>query len=135
MRVDACLEETCEQADGRPALLMMSGDQIYADDVAGPMLSAIHQTIRLLGLRSERLTGAVVDDSEALLASPYCYYRREELLPHTKANEALRDRFFGGARKPIFTADSAHNHLITLSEVVAMYLLVWSPQLWSPCLS
>ncbi|ERO64004.1 hypothetical protein P308_26205 [Pseudomonas piscis] len=26
----------------RPALLLMSGDQIYADDVAGPMLRAIH---------------------------------------------------------------------------------------------
>lgn len=38
---------------------------------------------------------------------------------------------FAGARKPIFTSDSADNHLITLAEVLAMYLLVWSPQLWA----
>ncbi|NER62556.1 alkaline phosphatase family protein, partial [Pseudomonas sp. MAFF212428] len=33
----------------RPALLMMSGDQVYADDVAGPMLRAIHALIERLG--------------------------------------------------------------------------------------
>jgi len=42
----------------------------------------------------------------------------------------LRDRFFGGVRKPIFTADSAHNHIVTLAEAAAMYLLIWSPELW-----
>ena len=35
-------------------------------------------------------------------------------------------------RRPrIITTDSAHNHLISLGEVLAMYLLVWSPALWS----
>ena len=38
---------------------------------------------------------------------------------------------FGGVRKPVFTADAAHNHLITLAEVLAMYLLVWSPAGWA----
>lgn len=130
VRVDQVLEETWQDPGNRPALLMMTGDQIYADDTVGPMLVAIHQAINLLGLFPEKLNGALVDDSEALFASEYCYYQREQLLPHTKANQALRDRFFGGVRKPIFTSDSAHNHLITLAEVTAMYLLVWSPQLW-----
>jgi len=30
----------------------------------------------------------------------------------------------------VFTTDSARNHLISLSEVMAMYLLVWSPIPW-----
>ena len=131
LRVDKLLYEVREDAAKRPALFMMTGDQIYADDVVGPMLVAVHQVIRVLGLFPEGLDGAIVNDSEALYSSDYCYYQREELLPHTKANQALRDRFFGGVRKPIFTSDSAHNHLITLAEVMAMYLLVWSPQLWS----
>ena len=131
LRIDELLEETREKPKARPALLMMTGDQIYADDVVGPMLFAVHQAIALLGLFPEKLNGALVNDSDALYASEYCYYQREELLPHNKANKALRDRFFGGVRKPIFTSDSAHNHLITLAEVAAMYLLVWSPQLWS----
>jgi hypothetical protein len=94
------------------------------------MLSAVHQTITLLGLRSESIPGATVGNCGELYQSKHCYYEREELLPHTEANQDLRDKFFGGAKKPIFTADTAHNHLITLSEVLAMYFLVWSPQLW-----
>ncbi|WP_238534233.1 metallophosphoesterase family protein [Advenella kashmirensis] len=111
-------------------MLMLCGDQIYADDVAGPMLAAIHALIDRLGLYGEYLDGAVVADSEALYAHPAGYYRREDLLPAFKSNEALRERFFGGVEKPIFTTTSAHNHLVTLAEVMAMYLLVWSPVPW-----
>ncbi len=115
---------------GQPALLLLTGDQIYADDVAGPMLAAIQQTIATLGLHDEILKGAKVADSQAMYQSEYNYYRRTHLLPDTKANVKLRDRFFGGVRKPIFTSANAENHIITLAEVFAMYLLVWSPVLW-----
>jgi hypothetical protein len=84
-----------------------------------------------LGLFPEKLDGAVVSDSEELLRSDFCYYRREELLPRSKETKTLRNRFFGGVRKPIFTTDSAHNHLVTFAEVAAMYLLIWSPELWA----
>ena len=114
----------------RPALMVMTGDQVYCDDVAGPMLAAIHSVIGRLGLYPERILGATVQDTAALMASADCYYARDKLLPHTRANRALRDRFFGGAEKPIFTTTSADNHLITFAEVAAMYLLVWSPTLW-----
>lgn len=131
LQVDKVLADSCNQPQSRPALLMMTGDQIYADDVAGPMLSAIHQVVKLLGLTSEQLEGATVSDCKTLYQHSHCYYQRENLLPQTEDNRELRDRFFAGARKPIFTADTAHNHLITFAEVMAMYLLVWSPQLWS----
>ncbi|GAB3379116.1 hypothetical protein GCM10027317_23020 [Massilia agri] len=129
-RADALLAEHIEQAEERPAMLMMCGDQVYADDVAGPMLAAIHALIRRLDLYAECLEGAVVADSEALYRHQASYYRREELLPATRSNDALRDRFFGGSEKPIFTTANAHNHLVTLAEVMAMYLLVWSPVPW-----
>ncbi|WPC05008.1 alkaline phosphatase D family protein [Pseudomonas benzenivorans] len=115
----------------RPALLLMSGDQIYADDVAGPMLCAIHQLIARLGLFGERLEGALVDDSDALYGHAVGYYQRSELLPELQSNVGLRERFFGGVRKPIFTTSSADNHLVTLAEVLAMYLLAWSPTPWT----
>lgn len=129
-RADALLADHVERADERPAMLMLCGDQIYADDVAGPMLAAIHALIRRLGLYGECLEGAVVADSEALYRHPASYYRREELLPAFKSNDALRDRFFGGSEKPIFTTANAHNHLVTLAEMMAMYLLAWSPVPW-----
>jgi hypothetical protein len=118
-------------AEQRPALLLMSGDQIYADDVSGPMLRAIHQVIERLGLFGEHLQGAVVDDSTALYQHPASYYQRAELLPALKSNETLRERFFGGVEKPVFTTSSADNHLVTCAEVLAMYLLVWSPTPWT----
>lgn len=129
-RADELLSEHIVQADARPALLMLCGDQVYADDVAGPMLAAIHALIKRLGLYGEYLDGAVVPDSESLYVHPASYYRREDLLPAFKSNEALRERFFGGVEKPIFTTANAHNHLVTLAEVMAMYLLVWSPVPW-----
>jgi len=127
---DALLAGHVKEAEARPAMLMLCGDQVYADDVAGPMLAAIHALIERLGLYGECLEGAVVDDSEALYAHPAGYYRREDLLPAFKSNDDLRDRFFGGSEKPIFTTANAHNHLVTLAEVMAMYLLVWSPAPW-----
>ncbi|WP_229408736.1 alkaline phosphatase family protein [Massilia yuzhufengensis] len=129
-RADALVADHARQAAERPAFLMLCGDQVYADDVAGPMLAAIHALIRRLGLYGERLDGAVVADSEALYRHQASYYRRVELLPAVKSNDALRDRFFGGSEKPIFTTANAHNHLVTLAEVMAMYLLAWSPVPW-----
>lgn len=129
-RADALLADHVERAEERPAMLMLCGDQVYTDDVAGPMLAAIHALIRRLGLYGECLEGAIVADSDALYGHPAGYYRREELLPAFKSNDALRDRFFGGSEKPIFTTANAHNHLVTLAEVMAMYLLAWSPVPW-----
>ena len=130
LQADALLAATRAQPGERPALLMLSGDQIYADDVAGPMLAAIHRLIERLGLYGEHLDGATVSTSEALYAHSAGYYRREELLPAYTANEELRERFFGGVEKPVFTSANAHNHLVTFAEVLAMYLLVWSPVPW-----
>jgi hypothetical protein len=116
-----------------PAVLLLTGDQIYADDVAGPMLRAIHQLIPRLGIPVEQLQGieaAGVSNADDLYRHPDTYYRREKLLPSHKRHRALVEVLFGGVEKPVFTTDSAHNHLITLAEVLAMYLLVWSPTPW-----
>ncbi len=134
LRVDSALEAArqpnAEVAD-QPALLMMSGDQIYADDVGGPVLSAIQQLIELLGLPDDPVEG--LDNcscGKELRASSYNFYGRTSLLPDDKAGATLRETFFLGGQKPIFTSANADNHLITLGEVLAMYLLVWSPVLW-----
>lgn len=131
IRVDAELGNCGSSAGKRPALLILSGDQVYVDDVAGPMLRAIHQLDARLGLFDEVIDGAVVDSGSQLIAHEDTYYRRTSLLPSTRPNATLIERFFGGARKPVFTTANAQNHLITLSEILAMYMLVWSPTPWS----
>ncbi|MGB1263104.1 MAG: alkaline phosphatase family protein [Cognaticolwellia sp.] len=129
-QVDAVIAESINNIEARPALLMMSGDQVYVDDVAGPTLVAIHQVIELLGLYGEQWQGTSVSTSEELYTSPLCYYQRDQLLPHDTVNKAVYDKIFAASKKPIFTSVNAKNHLVTLAEVFAMYLLTWSPTLW-----
>ncbi len=126
-QIDVMLQDSPDQP---PDLIMMSGDQIYADDVAGPTLFAIRQVIELLGLFDETLDGASISNGHELDDSPLGYYQREQLLPKTEDNGLLAALFFKAKRKPIFTSVNAKNHLITASEIIAMYLLVWSPVMW-----
>ena len=125
------LDQQCAtNLEQRPDLLLMSGDQLYADDVAGPMLNACHQLAAQLGLPDEQLKGTSVQSATELEQDPRCYYQRSELLPNTDATEQVRKSFFEAKKKPIFTSDSARNHLITLREVIAAYALLWSPTSW-----
>ncbi|WP_019613049.1 alkaline phosphatase D family protein [Psychromonas ossibalaenae] len=113
----------------RPALLMLSGDQIYADHVAGPTLSAIKEVIHLLGLNDETFDQAAVADSQALYQHPDSLLNRDKILPkHQKQN--LLSRLLPTKEKSVFSATEIDNHLISFGEFMAMYLLVWSPQLW-----
>ena len=113
-----------------PDLLLMTGDQIYADDVAGPMLKAIHSVIARLGLYHEALEGAVVNNTSDLATHEHGFYEREQLLPQIATNTVLSSIFFGAKKKPVFTSVNAQNHLIGSAEIIAMYLLVWSDALW-----
>jgi len=113
-----------------PDLLMMSGDQVYTDDVAGPTLVAIKQTIDILGLFHEQLEGSTISNSQEIFEHKHCFYQRPKLLPNNSSTTDTRSQFFVGKRKPIFTSANASNHLISFAEVMAMYILTWSPEMW-----
>lgn len=127
-----------ERREDWPSALVMSGDQVYADDVAGPMLRAIHGLIEKLDMREEDLSELEVrvpDRSGDMYCHEDSYYRRENFLPRmTPSGDVLGGdvlrKVFRGVEKPIFTSVNAHNHLISLAELLAMYLLVWSPAAW-----
>ena len=113
-----------------PDLIMMSGDQVYTDDVAVPTLVAIKQTIDSLGLFHEELEGSTISNSKEIFEHTHCFYQRPELLPDDPSTTNTYSQFFAGKRKPIFTSVNASNHLISLAEVMAMYILTWSPEMW-----
>ncbi|MFC6672370.1 hypothetical protein [Marinobacterium aestuariivivens] len=115
VRADDWLGRHLESTE-RPALLMLSGDQIYVDDVAGPMLQGLHQVIELLGLYGETFEQAAVADSDSLYSHPDCNYRRQNLLPRTRPRLGWRDRLLNGASRPIFTGHAIGNHLISLGR-------------------
>lgn len=136
IQVDELLATTDFSAEERPSMLMMSGDQVYVDDIAGPTLSAIHQVIELLGLFDESWEAQSLIDkkngnkkntqSQQLFKHAHSYYQRDKILPKYTTNSFL----LGKKVHPVFTTVHFHNHLITLSEVLAMYFLTWSPELW-----
>ncbi|MCG9712419.1 alkaline phosphatase family protein [Shewanella insulae] len=126
---DTRLESTPDAAE-RPALMMLSGDQIYVDDVAGPMLYAIGRVIEILGLYEEEFQQAPLTHSKQISYHPAAMYQRhKKLLPRTEypAGSALVRWYIN---HPIFTSSIAENHLVSLAEIVALYLLSWSPELW-----
>lgn len=128
--VDRLVDEGVQTGSNQPDVLLFTGDQVYVDDVAGAMLSAIHQLIDQLQLFDETWQSAPVNNLHELRNAPECFYQRHRLLPNNKANEELLQSFFRGKRKPIFTSVGAHNHLVAFSEMIAMYLLVWSDTPW-----
>jgi len=135
-QIDELIKKNSQSAEHRPSLIMMSGDQVYVDDVAGPTLNAIHQVINLLGLYEENWQNPQSEQnsltsSSALYHHRCGYYQRHLILPSDRVNKSFLDRFLPNNKKPIFTSVNAKNHLITLSEVIAQYLLVWSPTLWA----
>ncbi|SNY89908.1 hypothetical protein SAMN04515647_0049 [Cohaesibacter sp. ES.047] len=117
-----------------PELLVLSGDQVYVDDVAGPMIEAITALIECLDLPDEDLPGiqsGLPQSGHDLMEEGGMLYRRDQLLPKIDQKASVFDVLFGGTRKPIFTSQHARNHLLTLAEMLAMYLLVWSPTGWT----
>lgn len=130
VRIDELISNEHNGKELRPDIVLMTGDQIYADDVAGPMLQAILQIVQRLGLFHEELDSAVVNSTAQLDGHPYCYYHRQQILPQVATNTAVSKLFFNAKKKPVFTSVNAQNHLIGIAEIIAMYLLVWSEALW-----
>jgi hypothetical protein len=91
----------------RPHLLLLTGDQIYADDVAAPLVPRIR-----------RVAADVVDIQENAFFGAAT--RIEGRQTPTLA--------FG------LTSDAGANHLWTFGEFCAMYLLAWSEVLWPAAL-
>jgi hypothetical protein len=138
---DDLVGKTLIDVEKRPTLLMMSGDQIYADHVAGVTLYAIHQVIALLGLNDEKFTDENLAEqgitcSNELYQFDEQYFQRQLLLPKSTSSTSwfrssfVKSSFISNKQHSIFTSTYAHNHVMTFAENIAMYCLVWSPTLW-----
>ena len=109
--LDHILEATHGDPEARPQQLYLTGDQIYADDVA-PGLLALCQEV-----------------GRAALGRP-----APEPLPDT--GDGGPDRLAPGHRDHVvrhhagFTGPALDCHLMSLAEFYGMYLLIWSDELW-----
>lgn len=104
----------------RPHQLFLTGDQIYADEVARPLLHLLNTTAAaLFGATAEQLP-----------------FRDQAQPPAVVAAPASLANFPVGRRAPIvaneggMTSTGATGHLLSLGEFCAMYLFVWSNAPW-----
>jgi hypothetical protein len=111
---DLLLEEEHHNLLNRPNSLFLLGDQIYADDVADPLLPIITFLGKILIGRRENL--------EKL-------ENRLEDEPFQQSIDKIHGRQFIMQNFCQFTSMHSHNHLIKFCEYAAMYLLSWGPQL------
>ena len=110
--LDDLILQVPTDANLRPHQLVMGGDQIYADDVAGHFLMALTAASDLLLGWQETLTLP-----EGLPPLP-----GNKVPPYTR--KAV------GALAGLTSAES-YNHLFTLGEYICMYLFCWSDVLWT----
>ena len=91
----------------RPHLLLLSGDQIYADEVPAPIAPRIRRVaVDLVGIDESGVFGP---------------------LPALAGRQAPSESFG-------LTSSAASDHLWTFGEFLATYLLYWSPVLWPAAL-
>ncbi|NJL84793.1 MAG: PhoD-like phosphatase [Leptolyngbyaceae cyanobacterium SM1_1_3] len=120
--LDTLIQPTAAQPRQRPHQLFLTGDQIYADDVADPLLWVASQLgDALLGWEEKLPIGPNPLD-------PVEYYTPAQLPVGRRAEVATRQGGFtaglGGKRQKVTS------HLLGLGEFYATYLLAWSPVCW-----
>jgi hypothetical protein len=111
---DQILAENTTNPAWRPSALFLTGDQIYADDVADSLIGTISELAPVL-------CGA------------------DELVPWPGAPPPPEGRRLstigrgdrGAALKGLFTSGEAANHLVGFGEFAAMYLLAWGAAAWT----
>ncbi len=106
----------------RPHQLFLTGDQIYGDDVADPLLWMLTDAGETL-LGWQEVLPLLPSDrhpEETLLAS--------QILPGERC--AIAERQAGFTAMAHGNEEKAKSHLLSLAEYLAMYLFVWSPVLW-----
>jgi hypothetical protein len=129
---DHYIGENHSDVTKRPCVLVHGGDQVYLDDVAGPMLKAIHALGDILALPDEELPGEVITHSDFLHQNPSTYYNRKEILPRVTFKSRRLFRKIGLRKTlPVFSSVKSENHTISLAEMIGMYMLVWSPDCWT----
>lgn len=108
----AAAAATAGTPDARPHQLLLTGDQVYADDVADSLLLMLTDA-------GDTLLGW----TETLPAMPpgFLASKPADLPPYSR--EAL-------LHVAGFTSEDLRTHLVSLGEYLALYLFAWSDALW-----
>ncbi|MBV9178357.1 MAG: hypothetical protein JO297_15125 [Nitrososphaeraceae archaeon] len=105
---DKLIAESVRNLNKRPSVLFLTGDQIYADDVAAPLIQHLTNFGIHLSGWEENIHG--IDQK---LTSIGVGERQKLVQQYAK-----------------FTSENAGNHLLSFGEFAAMYLISWNIENW-----
>jgi hypothetical protein len=122
--LDRILAANADLPDTRPQQLFLTGDQIYGDDVANPLLWVATYLGELFLGWDEKLPIGTWDRPK--------YSTLKELPSGERGEIATKvGGFTAGLHRKRAKVNS---HLFGLGEYCAVYLLAWSPIVWPKCL-
>ncbi len=142
---DEWMAKNVSDAFKRPASLILTGDQIYADDVAVPLFEAVRRIAFDIFGYVEKIPNP---NGIGLVSVDNYSWKNKRSLPDfypLKLNQAfklskvkkwIREAWSGRKQlthrltSPIgFTTEDGEAHLLSFPEYAAMYLAVWNPEI------
>jgi hypothetical protein len=114
--LDKMLQSNATAAAQRPQMLFLTGDQIYADDVADALLYMLRDA-----------AGALLGWSNAADIYHAEYLNEGLSIPKEFLEAGSRQNW---ANKQAFSSGEGKSHLFFLGEFYAMYLFAWSDLFW-----
>ncbi len=111
--LDGLIGSSASDATARPHQLLLTGDQIYADDCDDELLVSLTDAADVL--LSWSGTGEILPTNDPTTSSASAIGASGRIAVVTSAG---------------FTGDDRRSHLLSLGEFFAMYLFVWSDVLW-----
>ena len=109
LAADETLTESSDDINARPSALFLTGDQIYADDVAAPLIGHIRWLATALMGEGDATSIPELDSLDGVGVNG-----RAEIITEQVG----------------FTSQKADNHLMSFGEWAAMYALAWNPDVW-----
>jgi hypothetical protein len=118
--LDEYVDDLKGSDDGYPHMLFLTGDQIYADDVAAALLPGLNSLGISLLSGDGGDTAGVEQVPSPTTGGPFN-------VSTTVLPAGFRQKVTASAG---FTSEDAPSHLIGFGEFLAMYCLNWNPQVW-----
>lgn len=116
--VDDEIRGTRDDAKKRPHQLFLSGDQIYADDVASTLFTLLHECGKSwVGIENVPTNWPGLAKGKSSFKSVDTFFP-----PRLRKRPILKDA--------CFTTSDGANHLISLGDFAAHYILVWNGEMW-----
>ena len=129
--LDSMISASLTDVATRPQQLYMTGDQIYADDLAASFLYMISQLAADVIGSTEQMHVVATNQEAGVIGKPPTDIALDQQVPISLDSFPPDRRLSAIIKLGGYTTGDGDNHLLSYGEYVAMYLAVWSPRVWS----